>query len=59
MIGTAKQNGSSVSVYDEKGNYLFSKSGTLIGYTATTVTIKTSSGSQSTYDEKGSYLFSK
>lgn len=60
MIATAKQSGSTVYVYDEKGRQLFSKSGRLIGFTSSTVTVQSSSGStQYTYDEKGRQLFSK
>ena len=58
LIATAKQDSSQVRVYDEKGNFLFSKSGELVGYTATTMTIK--DGSQNrTYDNKGNFKFSK
>ena len=57
MIGSAKQDGSVVRVYDEKGNQLFYKNGTLIGYTGSAVTIKDSVGStQRTFDEKGNQL---
>lgn len=60
MIASAKQNGSSVYVYDEKGHILFTKTGTLMGFTSTSVTIKSSSGSTLyTYDEKGHILFTK
>jgi hypothetical protein len=58
MIATAKQDSSQVKVYDEKGNFMFSKSGELVGYTPSTVTIK--DGSQNkTYDNKGNFKFSK
>jgi hypothetical protein len=58
-IATAKQDSATrVTVYDEKGSYLFSKSGELVGYTPTTVTIKEGSRNV-TYDNKGSYKFSK
>ena len=39
-IGMAKQNGSSVEVYDENGSYLFSRNGELAGFTLNTVAIK-------------------
>jgi len=59
LIATAKQDSATrVTVYDEKGSYLFSKSGELVGYTPTTVTIKEGSRNV-TYDNKGSYKFSK
>lgn len=58
MIATAKQESSQVKVYDEKGNFMFSRSGELVGYTSTTVTIK--DGSQNkTYDNKGNFKFSR
>lgn len=60
MIGSAKQNGSTVYVYDEKGNLLFTKSGTLVGFTSTTVTTKIShSSTLYTYDEKGNLSYTK
>ena len=40
MIASAIQRGSSVYVYDERGKNLYTRSGTLIGFTSTTVTIK-------------------
>lgn len=40
MIGSAKQDGSVVRVYDEKNNFLFYRNGTLVGYTNKTVSIK-------------------
>lgn len=58
MITTAKQNGSTVYVYNEKGSLLFSKSGTLVGFTGSSVTIRSGS-TDYTYDEKGSLMFSK
>lgn len=39
-IASAVQKGSNVYVYNEQGCSLFYKQGTLIGFTATTVTIK-------------------
>jgi len=57
-IATAKQESSQVKVYDEKGNFMFSRSGELVGYTSTTITIK--DGSQNkTYDNKGNFKFSR
>lgn len=58
MIGVAKQEGSTVKVYNEKGSFLFSKSGQLQGFTSTTVAIKEGSTIK-VYDEKGSFQFSK
>ncbi len=60
MIASAKQNGNVVYVYDEKGHTLFTKVGTLVGFTGTSVTIKSSSSSTLyTYDEKGHTLFTR
>ena len=58
-IGIAKQNYDTVEVYDENGSFKFGKSGKLVGYTATTVSIETSSGKIEVYDENGSFKFSK
>lgn len=56
----AKQtSGDSVEVYDENGNYKFGKSGELMGYTASTVSVRTSSGNIEVYDDDGNYKFSK
>ena len=58
QIASAKQESSQVKVYDEKGNFMFSRSGELVGYTSTTITIK--DGSQNkTYDNKGNFKFSR
>lgn len=60
MIASAKQEGSTVRVYNEKGSMLFSKTGILVGFTSSTVSVKDTSGSTvRTYNEKGSLLFSK
>ncbi len=58
MIASAVQDGSSVKVYDERGNYKFSRSGQLVGFTGSTVSIKDGSSTK-TYDEKGNYMFSR
>lgn len=58
MIGTVRQQGSVIEVYNENGNYLWSRNGELVGYTSNTVSIK-SSGIIQVYDEKGNYKFSK
>lgn len=57
-IGMAKQNGSSVEVYDVKGHYLFSRTGELTGFTSQTVSIKDGSFIR-VYDSNGSYKFSR
>ena len=60
MIASAKQDGSTVRVYNEKGSQLFSKTGILVGFTSSTVSIKDKSGSTvRTFNEKGGQLFSK
>lgn len=60
MISTAVQKSSNrVEVYDERGNFMFSKTGELMGFTGTTVSVKTSSNRVEVYDEKGNFKFSK
>jgi predicted transcriptional regulator len=58
MIAMAKQENSHVVVYDEKGHRLFSKSGELVGFTASNVSIKEGSHVV-VYDEKGHRQFSR
>jgi len=57
-IGSAVQQGSSVKVYDERGSFLFSKNGQLVGYTFGNVSIR-KGDSVETYDERRHFLFSK
>ena len=57
-IASAKQESSQVAVYDEKGNFMFSRAGELVGYTSSTVTIKKGSQNE-TYDNKGKFKFSR
>ena len=52
MIGSCVQKGYYVYVYDEKGYSLFSKYGTLVGYTGNTVSVKNNNYVE-TFDEKG------
>jgi hypothetical protein len=60
MIASAIQRGTTVYVYDEKGYTLFTKTGKLMGFTSTTVTIQSDSGTtQYVYDEKGYTLFTR
>lgn len=58
MIGMAEQKGSSVYVYNPNGGLMWTKTGTLQGYTSTTVTIKQGS---TTYvcGERGEIKFTK
>jgi hypothetical protein len=59
-IGSAKQDGNSVIVYDENGNYKFQKDGTeLIGYTSSTVTVKDSVGASITYGSDGEFKYQR
>ena len=58
MIATAKQDGNYVYVYNENGSFLFSRTGNLVGFTGSTVTVQNGSYNY-TYDEKGSLLFSR
>lgn len=58
MIGSAQQKGSTVYVYNERGNLLFTKNGELQGFTATTVTIR-SGHTLYTYNDRGNLNFSK
>lgn len=58
QIAAAKQNGSSVDVYDENGHYLFSRSGILIGFTSTTVAIR-EGNYINVYASDGSFKFSR
>ena len=51
-IAMAVQRSEWVYVYDEKNRQLFSKTGTLSGYTSNTVSVKWQ-GYIYTYDEKG------
>jgi len=50
-ISVAVQKGSIVYVYDERNHQLFTKNGTLQGYTSSSVTVKIGSLLY-TYDEK-------
>lgn len=57
MISTVVEKGSSVSIYNEKNQYVGSISlcgGQLVGYTSTTVSIK-KGGTVHVYDEKGRF----
>ena len=58
MIGYAEQKGSTVYVYSQTGVYLWSKYGTLIGYTSDTVSIKQGSMTY-VYDERGVFKFAR
>ncbi len=52
MIGSAKQQGTNVMVYNESGGFMFNKTGNLVGYTSNTVTVK-QGGTTYVYGERG------
>jgi hypothetical protein len=61
-IGLVKQEGKNqVNVYDEDGLYMASIMGELVGFTNSTVSVKTERNSDfiNVYDGQGLYLFSK
>lgn len=62
MIGSAIKEGSTIRVYDERGNQLCSKyvgsDGQLMGYTGSSFSVKEGSTVR-VYDEKGNQLSSK
>ncbi|MCQ2562335.1 MAG: hypothetical protein MJ158_01810 [Alphaproteobacteria bacterium] len=55
-IAAAKQNGNSVYVYSDNGNVLFVRTGTLMGFTGSTVSIQWGT-SLYVYDETGNVKF--
>ena len=59
QIGTAKQVGTNVEVYDENGYFKFSHTGQLVGYTSTSVSIKINSNTIYVYDENGNFKFNQ
>jgi hypothetical protein len=58
MIGMAKQQGTSVYVYSETGSFMFSKTGTLVGFTSNTVTVK-QGNTNYVYGDHGEFKFSR
>lgn len=58
MIGMAKQQGSNVLVYSETGGFMFNKTGNLVGYTSSTVTVKQGSTTY-VYGEHGEIKFTR
>ena len=57
LIGSAVQKGTAVAVYDLDAAHLFSKTGTLHGYTGRAVTIRVGqSGGYVLYDAQGKRL---
>lgn len=57
-IAFCRQNGSQVYVYNEKNALLFTKIGTLVGYTSATVSVKRGMRTY-VYDALGSLKFSR
>ncbi|MDY5582626.1 hypothetical protein P3B99_008950 [Opitutia bacterium KCR 482] len=57
-IAFCRQNGSQVYVYNEKNALLFTKIGTLVGYTSATVSVKRGMRTY-VYDARGSLKFSR
>lgn len=57
-IAYCRQNGSQVYVYNEKNALLFTKIGTLVGYTSATVSVKRGMRTY-VYDARGSLKFSR
>lgn len=57
-IASAVQRGSVVHVFNERGVTMFTISGTLVGFTASTVTVKRGSNSF-TCNDRGVTMFSK
>lgn len=57
-IAFCRQNGSQVYVYNEKNALLFTKIGTLVGYTSATISVKRGMRTY-VYDARGSLKFSR
>lgn len=57
-IAFCRQNGSQLYVYNEKNALLFTKIGTLVGYTSATVSVKRGMRTY-VYDARGSLKFSR
>jgi hypothetical protein len=59
-IASATQDGKAVKVYDENGGYKFELYDVeLVGYTSSTVTVRTYSGSSKTYGSEGEFKFER
>lgn len=57
-IGSVIERSGTISVYDERGVLLFSRSGALLGYTPSTLTIRQGSETK-TFDARGVLKFSR
>ena len=58
-IGTVKQNGKTIYVYDERGHLKFTQSGELVGYTGGTVSIRRGGSIIYVYDDSGHLSFTR
>lgn len=58
-IGTVKQNGSTVYVYDESGRLKFTQNGILQGYTGSTVSVCKNGNTVYVYDDNGRLQFTR
>ncbi|MBR3930387.1 MAG: hypothetical protein IKJ62_02290 [Alphaproteobacteria bacterium] len=58
-IGTVKQNGNMIYVYDERGHLKFTQSGELVGYTGGTVSIRRGGSTIYVYDDSGHLSFTR
>ncbi|MBE6458118.1 MAG: hypothetical protein E7011_04935 [Alphaproteobacteria bacterium] len=58
-IGTVKQNGNTIYVYDERGHLKFTQSGELVGYTGGTVSIRRGGSIIYVYDDSGHLSFTR
>jgi len=58
MISSAIQKGSTVYVYGQTGNLLFTRNGTLMGFTSTSVSIKMGS-TVYVISDKGAVMFTR
>lgn len=58
MIGLAKQQGSQVYVYNQNGSLMWTRSGTLQGFTSSTVAVQQGATTY-VYGEDGSIKFTR
>lgn len=58
-IGTVKQSGSLIYVYDERGHIKYTQSGELMGYTSGSVSVRRGGSTIYVYDENGHLSFTR
>ena len=58
-ISTLKQVGNSVQCFDQKGNYMFTKYGTLNSFTESTISMKSPDKRSQVFGTKNNYLFTR